>query len=104
MSEVGTGPARFGPTPASVVPGSTAAPKHPHDHTESRPRKWPTAPLSVTRQIVVPVLPMQGNGQPALMRKSTPIRVVIPAIGVDFVLMRLWTEGRQLASRRRAHH
>jgi hypothetical protein len=32
---------------------------------------------------------MQGNGQPALMRKSTPIRVVIPAIGVDSVLMRL---------------
>jgi hypothetical protein len=31
---------------------------------------------------------MQGNGQPALMRKSTPIRV-IPAIGVDSVLMRL---------------
>jgi hypothetical protein len=32
---------------------------------------------------------MQGRGQPALMRKSTPIRVVIPAIGVDSVLMRV---------------
>jgi hypothetical protein len=33
--------------------------------------------------------PAQGRGQLALMRKSTPIRVVIPAIGVEFVLMRL---------------
>jgi hypothetical protein len=32
---------------------------------------------------------MRGRGQPALMRKSTPIRVVIPAIGADSVLMRL---------------
>jgi hypothetical protein len=32
---------------------------------------------------------MQGRGQPALMRKSIPIRVVIPAIGVDSVLIRL---------------
>jgi hypothetical protein len=33
--------------------------------------------------------PMQGRRQPALKRKSTPIRVVIPATGVDSVLMRL---------------
>jgi hypothetical protein len=32
---------------------------------------------------------MQGRRQPVPMRKSTPIRVVIPAIGVDSVLKRI---------------
>jgi hypothetical protein len=45
---------------------------------------------------------MQGRGQRALMRKSTPIRVVIPVIGVDSVLMRLGLQrdGKPRAGRR----
>jgi LPXTG-site transpeptidase (sortase) family protein len=81
-SEEGTGPARFGPTPANVVPGGTAAPSITviTPSPAPMPRSVPPAALSS---------PMQGRGQTALMRKSTPIRVVIPAIGVDSVLMRL---------------
>jgi hypothetical protein len=80
-SESGSGPTHSGPTPADVVPGGTAAPitltLSPGTPSGTTPRRTTAVRESF------PVL------RSAPMRKSTPIRVIIPAIGVDSGLIRL---------------
>ncbi len=107
-SESGTGPTHPGTTPADE-PGGTAAPitltPTPGIPSRSTPAVRTPAARTPARSTAVrksvPVLrsepsagsslqsPMVGRGRPAPMRKSTPVRVIIPAIGVDSSLMRL---------------
>jgi hypothetical protein len=98
-SESGTGPTQPGPPAAGVVPDGTAAPTTtvitPAKPAAGTPYRTPTGkptPELRPKPSAVPPRPSspgQGRGKPASLRRSTPIRVVIPAIGVDSNLMRL---------------
>jgi len=95
-SESGTGPTYEGPMAAADVPSGPAAP------TTTVITPTPTAPTAQRTDKPNPVLrseppavlsrplpPGPGHRRPVPLRTSTPIRVVIPAIGVDSALIRL---------------
>ena len=102
-SESGTGPTHAGAMPADAVPSGTAAPTtvvRPTPKALASPsatsRRTTTAqqPTSVLRSEspagpAWSLPPDQGRRRSTPMRKSTPIRVIIPAIGVDSGLIRL---------------
>lgn len=95
-TESGTGPTHPGPTSADAVPGGTAAPTttvitpRPLTAPKSRPR--PSSPTLRSEPSSEPSRsppPGKARRPSAPMRKSTPTRVTIPAIGLDSGLMRL---------------
>lgn len=98
-AESGTGPTQPGAMPADIAPGSTTPTTTVITPTPSAPAAG--TPERTTAGTHTPALrsgpstaPSQrpsppGRGQSAPMRKSTPIRVRIPAIGVDSGLIRL---------------
>lgn len=95
-TESGTGPNQPGPTSADVAPRGTAAstttvitPRAPKTKPTVQPRKSSPVLRSEPSAEASRPPPGQGLGLSAPMRKSTPVRVAIPAIGVDSGLMRL---------------
>jgi len=99
-SESGTGPTQPGPTSTDVALGGTAAPTitvitpKPLTAPTTRPRTSSPSPRAEpsTKPSAEPSRPpstSQRRKPSAPMRRSTPIRVAIPAIGVDSGLMRL---------------
>jgi sortase (surface protein transpeptidase) len=92
----GTGPIHGGPTPADLASGRTAAPTTtvitptPSTPAVGTPKRTDAAPRPGSSVVSPRRTPTdQGRGQPAPMRKSTPVRITIPAIGVDSGLIRL---------------
>nr|WP_239062364.1 class F sortase [Streptomyces sp. SID13031] len=90
-----TGATQPGPTSADVAPSGTAAPTTVitstvlTPKTTTPPRKSSPVLRSEPSDEASQPPPGQGRGPSAPMRKSTPVGVAIPAIGVDSGLMRL---------------